>query len=118
MIYFTRKINSIQLNYSLADLLIVRNDRVKDLGDMLGGKLHFHRHVDYIYSQALKLLGLIRFIKHSSLDSLKILHINLILSKLEYPSVVLSNLFFFFGATASIWALAYLHETLRFPSVF
>jgi hypothetical protein len=26
--------------------------------------------------------------------------------------------FFFFGATASIWALAYLHETLRFTSVF
>jgi hypothetical protein len=26
--------------------------------------------------------------------------------------------FFFFGATASIWALAYLHETLRFTLVF
>jgi hypothetical protein len=26
--------------------------------------------------------------------------------------------FFFFGATAPIWALAYLHETLRFTSVF
>jgi hypothetical protein len=35
--------------------------------------------------------------------------------------VMLTNLvvciFFFFG-TASIWALAYLHETLRFTSVF
>jgi hypothetical protein len=27
-------------------------------------------------------------------------------------------LFFFFGATALIWALAYLHETLRFTSVY
>jgi hypothetical protein len=27
-------------------------------------------------------------------------------------------LFFFFGATAPVWALAYLHETLRFISVF
>jgi hypothetical protein len=26
--------------------------------------------------------------------------------------------FFFFGATATIWALVYLHETLRFTSVF
>jgi hypothetical protein len=26
--------------------------------------------------------------------------------------------FFSFGATAPIWALAYLHETLRFTSVF
>jgi hypothetical protein len=25
---------------------------------------------------------------------------------------------FFFGATALIWALAYLHETFRFTSVF
>jgi hypothetical protein len=25
---------------------------------------------------------------------------------------------FFFGATSPIWALAYLHETLRFTSVF
>jgi hypothetical protein len=28
------------------------------------------------------------------------------------------NVFFFFGATAPVWALAYLHETLRFTSVF
>jgi hypothetical protein len=26
--------------------------------------------------------------------------------------------FFFFGATALIWALAYLHETFRFTSVY
>jgi hypothetical protein len=26
--------------------------------------------------------------------------------------------FFFIGATAPVWALAYLHETLRFTSVF
>jgi hypothetical protein len=29
-----------------------------------------------------------------------------------------SRRFFFFGATAPVWALAYLHETLRFTSVF
>jgi hypothetical protein len=28
------------------------------------------------------------------------------------------DFFFSFGATAPIWALAYLHETLRFTSVF
>jgi hypothetical protein len=28
------------------------------------------------------------------------------------------NVFFFFGATAPIWAFAYLHETLRFTLVF
>jgi hypothetical protein len=30
----------------------------------------------------------------------------------------LYSFFFFLGATAPIWALAYLHETLRFTSVF
>jgi hypothetical protein len=30
----------------------------------------------------------------------------------------INNLIFFFGATAPIWALAYLHETLCFTSVF
>jgi hypothetical protein len=28
------------------------------------------------------------------------------------------NTFFFFGATVHIWALAYLHETFRFTSVY
>jgi hypothetical protein len=29
-----------------------------------------------------------------------------------------SYVFFFLGAAAPIWAMAYLHETLRFTSVF
>jgi hypothetical protein len=53
---------------------------------MLDRKLHFHRHVDCLHSQALKLLGIIPFIQYifSSLDSLKVLYITLILSKLVY----------------------------------
>jgi hypothetical protein len=35
----------------------------------------------------------------------------------ELPTHVY-QLFFFFVATAQIWALAFLHETLRFISVF
>jgi hypothetical protein len=30
----------------------------------------------------------------------------------------LKNIFFSFGATAPIWAMAYLHEIFRFTSVF
>jgi hypothetical protein len=43
---------------------------------MLDSKLHFHRHVDYLQSQTLKLLELNPFIIYnfSSSDSLKILH--------------------------------------------
>jgi hypothetical protein len=61
---------------------------------MLDSKLHLHRHVDYVHPQALTLLGLIRFITYhfSSLDSLKVFNITLILSKLEYASLVWNNL--------------------------
>jgi hypothetical protein len=91
---FTCKTSSIRFNYFVGDPLIVRTDCVKDLGVTLYSKLHFHRHVDYIHSQTLKLLGLIRFIAYnfSSLDSLKVLYITLILSKLKHASVIWNNL--------------------------
>jgi hypothetical protein len=74
MISFTRDTTSFHFNYFLSDLLIVEINCVKDFGVMLDSKLHFHCHVDYLHSQALKLLGLIRFITYnfSSLDSLKL----------------------------------------------
>jgi hypothetical protein len=61
VISFTRKTNSIHFNYYVGNLLIVRTDCVKDIGVMLDSELHFYRHIDYLYSRALK-LGLIRFI--------------------------------------------------------
>jgi hypothetical protein len=40
-------------------------------------------------------------------------------NKLTSPQKTLAyEAHFFFGAAAPIWALAYLHETLRFTSVF
>jgi hypothetical protein len=52
---------------------------------MLESKLYFHRHVDYLHCQALKLLGIIRFITYnfSSMDSINVVYITLIRSKLE-----------------------------------
>jgi hypothetical protein len=89
IISFTRKTNSIHFNYYVDNLLIVRTDCVKDLGVMLDSKLHSHRQIDYLYSRALKLLGLIRFITYnfSSLDCLKDLYTALVHSNLEYASV-------------------------------
>jgi hypothetical protein len=94
IISFTYKNNSIHFNYFLCDLLIVNTDCVKGLGVMLESKLHFHRRVECLHSQALKLLGPIYFIAYnfSSLDSLKVLYITLIRSKLEYASVVWNKL--------------------------
>jgi hypothetical protein len=92
IISFTRKTNSIYFNYYMDNLLIVRPDCVKDLGVMLDNKLHFHRHIDNLYSRAL--LGLIRFITYncSSLDCLKVLYTALVRSNLEYASVAWNNL--------------------------
>jgi hypothetical protein len=94
IISYTCKTNSIHFNYYVDSLLIVPTDCVKDLGVMLNSKLHFHCHIDYLYSRALKLLGLIRYITYnfSSLDCLKVLYTALVRSNLEYASVVWNNL--------------------------
>jgi hypothetical protein len=94
IISFTRKTRSVHFNYYVDNLLIVRTDYVKDLGVMMDSKLHFHRRIDNLYSRALKLLGLIRFIPYnfSSLDCLKVLYTALVLSNLEHASVAWNNL--------------------------
>jgi hypothetical protein len=61
---------------------------------MVDSKLYFHCQVDFVHSQALRTLGLIRFITYnfSSLDSLVVLYNALIRSKLEYATVVWNKL--------------------------
>jgi hypothetical protein len=61
---------------------------------ILYSKLHFHCLVDCWHSQALKLLGLIRFLIYNftSLDSLKVSYIALIRSDLEYATFICNNL--------------------------
>jgi hypothetical protein len=61
---------------------------VKNLGFILVTKLYFHRHVDYLHSQATAAVRAI----FSSLDNLNVLYVTLILSKFVYASVVWSNL--------------------------
>jgi hypothetical protein len=79
------KTNNINFKYFAKDVLILRAECMKDLGVMVDSKLYFHCHVDFIYFQAPRTLGLIRFITYnsSSLDSLVVLHIALIRSKLQ-----------------------------------
>jgi hypothetical protein len=61
---------------------------------LLDRKLHFHHPVGYLHSQSLKLLGLIHFITYRfySSDSLKVLYITLLRSKLEYACIVCHTL--------------------------
>jgi hypothetical protein len=57
---FSRKKNGLYYIYKIQDSFIIRMDTIKDLGVQLNSKLHFHAHVDYIFSQSLWTLGLIR----------------------------------------------------------
>jgi hypothetical protein len=94
IISFTHKTNSVHFKHFVKDVLILRAECIKDLGVMLDSKLYFHCHVDFVYSQALRILGLVRFITYnfSSLDSLVVLYIALIRSKPEYASIVWNKL--------------------------
>jgi hypothetical protein len=94
IISFTRKTNSVHFNYYVSNAIILRSDSINDLGVMLDSKLYFHRHVDFVHFQALRTLGLIRYVIYnfSSLNCLVILYNSLIRSKLEYASDVWSNL--------------------------
>jgi hypothetical protein len=54
----------------LRDISILNTDCINDLDVMLDSKLHFHCHVDDVYSQILQMLGPIRYItrNYSSLE--------------------------------------------------
>jgi hypothetical protein len=68
----------------------------KELGVLLDSKLYFHHHVDYEYisSQGLKMLGLIRYITSSisTPHSLSALYTTLVRPKLEYASVACNSI--------------------------
>jgi hypothetical protein len=94
IISFTRKTNSIYFNYKLCNNPVARSQCVKDLGVLLGCKLYFHQHINYIFSQSLKMLGLIQYItsSFSTLDSLVLLCSTLVRSKIEYASVAWNSI--------------------------
>jgi hypothetical protein len=62
IISFKHKTVSINFNYILSNNLITRSQCVKDRGVLLDCKLYFHHHIDYMFSQGLKILDLIRYI--------------------------------------------------------
>ena len=78
----------------LCHAIITRTSSINDLGVFFDSKLHFHTHVNYIFSECIKLLGLIRSITYrfSSLESLYVLYFTLVRSKLEYASVVWNSI--------------------------
>jgi hypothetical protein len=94
VITFTRKTNAIKYNYLLCDKFMARTDSIKDLGVLLDSKLLFHHHVDYVFSQSLKMLGIIRTMSFSfsPFDSFLLLYVTLVRSKSEYGSPVWNSI--------------------------
>jgi hypothetical protein len=90
VISFSRKTNALIYDYKLCQSPITRAHSIKDLGVYIDNKLHFHDHVNYIFSQSTRLLKLIRNItfNFSSIESILKLYIALVRSNLEYASVV------------------------------
>jgi hypothetical protein len=70
------------------------SDCIKDVDLMLDNELCFHFYVDFVYSEIVRTLGLIRYITHNffPLDDLVVLYTVLIRSKLDYASVIWDNI--------------------------
>jgi hypothetical protein len=94
VISFSSKTTVLNYQYRLGNSPILRADCIKDLGVHIDSKLHFHQHVDFLFSHAMKLLGLTRTItfSFSTLDSSLMLYIAIVRSKLEYASVVWNSI--------------------------
>jgi hypothetical protein len=90
VISFSTKTNVLFYDYKLCHSSITRTDFIKDLGVFIDAKLNFHDHVNYIFTQCIKLLGLVRSItfNFSSVECMLRLYTTLVRSKLEYASVV------------------------------
>jgi hypothetical protein len=94
VISFFQEKTVLNYRYRLSNTFTFRTDCVKDLGVHTDSNLHFHQHVDSLFSHTMKLLGLIPTItfSSSSLDSLLMLYIAIVRSKLEYASVVWNSI--------------------------
>jgi hypothetical protein len=72
-----------------SQISVLRIDCIKDLGIHVKCKRRFHHHADFIFSHALKLLGLIRTMtfSFSTIDCPLMIYFALVRSKLEYAFV-------------------------------
>jgi hypothetical protein len=83
VISFSRKPNVLKYDYKLCQSSNTRTDSIEDLGVYIDGKFHFHDHVNHIFYDCIKLLGLIRSITlhFSSPEYMLRLYITLVISK-------------------------------------
>jgi hypothetical protein len=86
---FTRNINVLNYQYTLGNVLVLQSECVKDLEAHIDCKLILIIMLIFLFSHAVKLLGLIRAMafSFSTMASLPMLYFALVRSKPEYTSV-------------------------------
>jgi hypothetical protein len=62
---YSSKTNVFRYDYRLGRSVIAGTSYIKDLGVFFDSKLHFHNHVDFLFSKYIKLLCLILSITFS-----------------------------------------------------
>jgi hypothetical protein len=94
VVSYSRKTNILSYDYRLCHSVITCTTSIKDLGVFFDSKLYFHNHVDFLFSERVKLLGLIHSItfSFSSLDCLFVLYFVLVRPRLQYASVVWNSI--------------------------
>jgi hypothetical protein len=60
--------NLLDFDYKLCESPVTCSDSIKDLEVLIDSKLNFHHHVDYILSQTIRFLGLLRAATFSSVQ--------------------------------------------------
>jgi hypothetical protein len=85
VVSYSGKESVLSYEYQFCRVAITRIGSIKDLFLVFGSKLHFQNHVDFLFSECIKLLGLVRSItlRFSSLDCLYVLYFSLVRSKLD-----------------------------------
>jgi hypothetical protein len=78
----------------MCDSSLTHMDTINNLGAQIDSYLHFHTHVDYSFSQSVRMLGLLQNINYSfsTLESISILYLTPVRSKLEYASNVWNSI--------------------------
>jgi hypothetical protein len=72
VVSYTRGKKYLSYEYQLCHNTITRTSSIKDLGVFSDSKLQFHSDVNYVFSECIRLLSIIRFITYrfSSIESL------------------------------------------------
>lgn len=95
LLSFHRKQNPLVFHYSLNDNILDKTDKFKDLGVIFDSKFTFSEHITQIIASTSKTLGF--FVRNwncfTNINTLKLLYVTFIRSKLEYCAIIWSPLY-------------------------